>query len=641
MIHWLSDYNYDFALASIPVQLVLLTFYCFRRNLPIRQIRNFTAVMISNLVMTVSDIVSCEMNEIWNDFPLWLMFAVNMLYFLSFIIRGWALFAYAAEACHSFKSNNKWFFIITHIPVCIALALTLSTPWTAAIFTITPADGYFNCALYKTIYVSTYFYIGASFLCIFMSRKQLANRVRMGLIISNTLLLLGIIFRKLFIQTLVTSYFSIIVIMVLYLTAENPDLFYDRRVKIFNKYAFDSISSEFIRRNIPFHCVIASAQNFDAIKNLYGVERTTQRLQLIGKRMRVAFPDDYVFYMGAGNFILMNYTNLSDESEEAAKAWNARFEDLLRNDEDAVVIHFSVLLLPYRLIKESIVEIYELIHFASVMSTPENRQSNSLISDGMLASLARQKKIEFAVKTALQNRSIEVYFQPIYSTQENKVVGAEALARLHNDELGYIPPLEFISIAEKNGDIMELGRQIFGRVCDFIARERVLEHGISFININLSPAQCLDENLASAFSAIAAGHGVPMTMFDFEITETSLDDHQPILNQITSLQQCGAELSLDDFGTGTSNITRLMKLPIHVVKLDMSVVHSYFSGESSILPDLIRMFRNSDMEIVAEGVETLEMQTQLAKMGCDYEQGYYFSKPIPPNAFLDYLHAQA
>lgn len=73
--------------------------------------------------------------------------------------------------------------------------------------------------------------------------------------------------------------------------------------------------------------------------------------------------------------------------------------------------------------------------------------------------------------------------------------------------------------------------------------------------------------------------------------------------------------------------------------LDMSVVHSYFKGESKLLPDLIQMFRNSNMKIVVEGVETVEMKTQLAEMGCDYEQGYFFSKPVPPNAFLAYLRA--
>ena len=85
---WLSDYNYDFALASIPIQLVLLAFYLSRRNLPIRQSFSFLAAMVANLVMTVSDIVSCEMNEVWTSYPLWVMYAVNQAYFVSFVLAG-------------------------------------------------------------------------------------------------------------------------------------------------------------------------------------------------------------------------------------------------------------------------------------------------------------------------------------------------------------------------------------------------------------------------------------------------------------------------------------------------------------------------------------------------------------------------
>ena len=171
----------------------------------------------------------------------------------------------------------------------------------------------------------------------------------------------------------------------------------------------------------------------------------------------------------------------------------------------------------------------------------------------------------------------------------------------------------------------------------FIDREGITSHGIRFINVNLSPAQCLDAHLVPDFAAIAETHRVPMSMFDFEITESSIEDPQAILQQILRFQEHGAELSIDDFGTGTSNLTRLMKLPIHVVKLDMTVVHSYFSGESTILPDLIRMFRNSQMKIVVEGVETVEMKHKLAEFACDYQQGYYFSKPVPPTDFLRYL----
>ncbi len=111
MFNWISPFNYDFAIAAIPIQVVLLVFYGVRRNLPIRQSSYFWIIMFANLVMTSADIISCEMNEIWYKFPLWVMYAINHAYFLGFIVRGWALFAYTAESSHSHKNN--WLFRIS------------------------------------------------------------------------------------------------------------------------------------------------------------------------------------------------------------------------------------------------------------------------------------------------------------------------------------------------------------------------------------------------------------------------------------------------------------------------------------------------------------------------------------------------
>ena len=566
------------------------------------------------------------------------MYAINMLYFLPFLIRGWALFAYTSEVCGAFRKLGRWFRIVTLIPVSVGVFLTLSTPWTSAIFTINPETGYHNCALYQTIYFSTYFYIGASFVSLIVGWKGLRKRNRVGLFSCNTALLLGIIFRKLFINTLVTSYFSIIVILIIFFSAENPDLFYDRRIGLFNKYAFALIWDDFLEKNIPVSAIMVSAHDFDTAKHLYGANQIQRQLELVSKRIKGITPKTNIFYLGGGRFIILSREN-ADTPELTARKWKRQFERQLKLSDETVPMTFTVMLIPFDILKREIERIEELINFASGRSYHENQRGNYAITEAILSKLQREKDIEAALKKALEHHRVEVFFQPIYSTGADRVVGAEALARLNDDNMGYIPPNEFIRVAERNGDITELGRQIFDRVCRFVNNENVVNQGIEFINVNLSPAQCLDDDLAADLSGIAFKHGVPMNMFDFEITESFIDDHQAIVNQMTRLQASGAELSLDDFGTGTSNIAQLLKLPIHVVKLDMSVVHSYFKGESKLLPDLIQMFRNSDMKIVVEGVETVDMKTQLAEMGCDYEQGYFFSKPVPPSAFLAYLRA--
>ncbi|WP_044915715.1 EAL domain-containing protein [Butyrivibrio sp. WCE2006] len=637
MYNWISPFNYDFAIAAIPIQVILLLFYGVRRNLPIRQSSCFWLVMFANLVMTTADIISCEMNEIWYEYPLWVMYAINHAYFLGFIVRGWALFAYTAESSHSHKDN--WIFrIVTALPASVAVLLILSTPWTSAIYTIAE-DGYHNCSLYKTIYFSTYFYIIISLIIVIFNWAKLSRRMKAGLLSFNLLLLLGIIIRKQFYHMLVTSYFSILCIIIIYLTSENPDLYRDNRTRLLNKDALDLIGLDYWERKVPFSLLTMAIHNYEESKSVYGISQVNDGLKAIASWLVSSYPKYSAFYTRNGNFILLIKGHLNEDPGKMMEEWKEKYEALQRSYYGIVQMKISAMLIPDSVIDTDGLVAGDLARYAVANSYNENRRGIYVFSDEMIKGVKNQKSIERAVKDAIADNRFEVYFQPIYSNKEGKVLGAEALARLNDSKMGFIPPLDFIHVAEKNGDIMEIGRQIFEKICIFLERIDPKELGIEFINVNLSPIQCMSNSLSQELASIAAKHNIPMSMFDFEITESIIDDYDMIQMQIAGLQAMGAELSMDDFGTGASNISSLMTLPIHVVKVDMTFTRSFFAGKAGFLPDLIRLFQHSNMEIVVEGIETEEMKDKMAEMGCDYEQGYFFSKPLPPADFVKYMES--
>ncbi len=637
MFQWLSQYNYDFALAAIPIQILLLIFYCSRRNLPIRASYSFLWVMLANLAMTAFDLVSCEMNEIWTEYPLWLLYAVNQAYFLGFIIRGWALYDYTAEECQGYTSLGKPLATLAGVPVIFAIFMILSTPWTATVFHFAQDKGYYNCYMYPIIYFCTYFYIAMSLLCVFLRRKQMEFRLQMSMLGYNAVLLAGIILRKEFINTLVTSYFSILAILVIYLSAQNPDLYRDRQTHLFNKDAFDKIAQEFRRKRTQFHCIIVTADNYASAKVLYGYQQIERTIGLIGRWMIDAFREYYVFYYGHGEFLLLQKGKFEDNREHIIRELNTRFSHPWKGKDTEVSLSMSAMVLPYQILPEEMEQIDDLVEFSFSQTYVENKKGNMIFSREIVTDLYRRKAVETALARALENRRIEVYMQPIYSVKERRIVGAEALARLRDPEMGFIAPEEFVRIAERTGDIMELGRQVFDQVCGFLATGKAQRLGIRKVNVNLSPAQCRNDQLSTELIAIAERYGVPLNLIDFEITETSIEDHLLIRKQMLRLQEKGATFSLDDFGTGTSNLIRLLNLPIHVVKLDMYIVRSYFTGRTGILPDLVRMFHNANVRVVAEGIETAEMKETLAGIGCDYEQGYYYSRPVPLDEFIELL----
>jgi len=636
MFNWISPFNYDFAIATIPIQIILLVFYGIRSNLPTKQSFYFWLAMFANLIMTSADIISCEMNEIWMEYPLVVMYVINHAYFLAFIIRGWALFSYTCESTYCSEEKHNLFRLISSIPAATACFLIIITPWFSTIYTIAK-DGYHNCSLYKMIYFSTYFYIILSIVLVIICFKKLTRRMRIGLLAFNILLLFGILIRKQFYHILVTSYFSILSIMIIYLTSENPDLFKENRTRLLNEIALNRIGKEFWQKNIPFSLITVAINNYEASKMVYSIKQVNDELAVIASWLTKNYPKDYVFYTRNGNFIILLKGHMDMQYEEIVTKWKEIYTTLNTSYSDNIPIQMSMMLLPDSFINSNNLFVSELARYAISNAHAENRKNNYIFSIEMLEGAQKQKAIEKALKKAIVNHSFEVYFQPIYSVKDNKVLGAEALARLYDLELGYISPVEFIAIAEKNGDIIEVGKQIFEKVCAFLQTTDSKELGIEFINVNLSPIQCLNPNLVKDLMDITQKYGIPINMFDFEITESLIDDYEAIKITIAKLRAMGAELSLDDFGTGAANLTSLMNLPIHVVKIDMSFVRSYFDGKAEFLPDLVKLFRHANMKIVVEGIETDEMRNKMAELGCDYEQGFYFSKPLPPEKFIQYM----
>ena len=640
MLQFIGAYNYDFALAAAPIQLILLLYWIFRGTLPIRSSTSFLVAMVTNLIMIVSDVAACEIIAIYDQYPLWVSYVVNMVYFGAFVVRSWALFDYAANECHAYKAFGKNSRPFLFLPALAVLILTLVTPFVTTIFSMTPGMGYQSGPLYRSIYVIAYAYIAMSLLAVVFSRMKNNKHMRWGILAYNLILAIGLIFRKQFENTLVMPYFSILAVLVIYLSAQNPDLSWDRKTGLLNRHAFGLIVPELQDLSVPFSCMTIVIDNYEQMRELYGLNQLALSLELAGQWFRQTFPDCHAFYWGSGHFVLLHPGPATQNCEQSAQRVIERFEHHWNTSEAGVLIPASVVMLSADLMPGNVEEVTSIINHAFQHAGLLNGHGGYAVTQGMLDVMARERAVAHALSNALREKRIEVYLQPIYSTNENRIVGAEALARLNDPSLGFIPPPEFINMAEKNGDILELGRQIFERVCIFLEKEEPTRFGIRTINVNLSPAQCLSDQLATDLSDIAGAHNVGLETFDFEVTESSIGDLASIGRQLAVLSDAGSTFALDDFGTGVSNLTRLMGLPINVVKLDVDVVQSYFLGKSTLLPDLVQMFRNAGMKTVLEGVETAEMMEGANLMGADYQQGYYFSRPLPPDQFVDYLKSQ-
>lgn len=635
---WLSDYNYDFALATIPIQIILMVVYLIRQQLPTRQSRSFMLVMVMNIIMTVMDIISCELNEVWQEYPISLSYALNIAYFLSFIIRGWGLFDYTASVVDAVSRWGRRFTWITALPALFVCGLVLSTPWTGTIFTMDPVTGYHNLGWYNVIYFSTWFYIAASVILMFVCRNEVLFKLQAGIYICNVILAVGIIYRHAFIQVLVTSYFSLLAILIIYLTAQNPDSFRDRMVDVLNRTAFAEMVMDLVLHKRQFSCFGVCVKNYPAYKTVYGSETMYKSLRNIGLWLTREFKSFYVFYLGNGQMVMLDHEAEYNDIQELAIKIQERFRYPWSENGGAQVPLLTNLVYISKSVPQNSVRSVEL-GLEQAFAEAERRDNATVYvaDEVLLAKLKRQERVRLQLRKALRDKSLEIHLQPLYNVHTGKFSALEVLARLRDEQLGFIPPAEFIPLAETEGEIMELGRQIFAKTCQFISETDLESLGIEFLTVNLSPAQCMNYSLGDELERIAMQHRISMDKIRLEVTESAIGEMDSLLEQMRRLKNCGVGFLLDDFGAGSSNLVRVMNLPFAMVKIDMQLVWSYFRSSSNMLLHIVRMFQEDKMTIIIEGVEDKHMAQQLAKMGCDYEQGYYFSRPLPPEELISFL----
>ncbi|WP_299182671.1 EAL domain-containing protein [uncultured Neptuniibacter sp.] len=248
----------------------------------------------------------------------------------------------------------------------------------------------------------------------------------------------------------------------------------------------------------------------------------------------------------------------------------------------------------------------------------------------------KRLKTEAALREAMGNHQFSLYYQPITHIETGKVTRAEALIRWHHPELGMVPPDYFIPIAEENGLIHEIGLWVMTEACRQFKRWEAEQLGIRSISINVSSIQFQQGDLISRFAAILSQEQVDAHSIGIEITEHYLmDQTERNIAYLTDLKDAGHNILVDDFGVGYSSMSYMKRLPLDIIKIDRSFISDIPADKNDIqiTQAIIALTHSLGYGSVAEGVENTEQLAFLQQIGCDYAQGYYFSRPLPPKEF--------
>ncbi|MDO7897110.1 PAS domain S-box protein [Pseudomonas citrulli] len=267
------------------------------------------------------------------------------------------------------------------------------------------------------------------------------------------------------------------------------------------------------------------------------------------------------------------------------------------------------------------------------------RNTSQMFQATMQKAASERLRMETDLRQALARGEFSLHFQPQVDARDNRIVGAEALVRWHHPELGAQSPNEFIKVLEDSGLILEVGTWILDEACvgfkALIAKGKVDPRRFSLC-VNISPRQFRQSDFVERIESSLVTHGLPFSMLKLEITEGivihNLDD---TIGKMRRLKKLGVSFAMDDFGTGYSSLTYLKRLPVDTLKIDQSFVRDATSdpNDAEIIRAIVAMARSLNLEMIAEGVETLEQLQFLQGLDCHLYQGYLHSRPLPLEAF--------
>ena len=631
----------SFDVAALILLIILINSYYVRKMTSGLSNRIFLIITLISFVATIADIAAVTLDNMQSD-NIVALYTTHSVYLMAHYLSA------PLHLLFVISLTDTWHILRKKIGIQIMLILPIVVMWIAFVtnaanqFVFSVEGGYQRGPLFMLMYVTTALYIFYDIIYIIRYRSLFSTGKILAL---GTVIPLGIvamIIQMLNPNILIEMFCGAISLLIVSTGIQRPEDYIDSFTQLtkYSAYVYDMKRISHNDKHVKI--IMINLGNFRYIQGMVGFDTALQVLREVADKMRQinkkikGYAD--LYYLDNGRFRMVLYGKYYDKAESIAEELNHELK------ENTTVNGLDVNLTPYIVLARYPEEFSDLktqmsfgadfhlrnLYTGQVMYASEMYNQNQLDI---------QNNIDAIINRAIENESFEVYYQPIYSTARGKFISAEALIRLFDPEHGFISPETLIMAAEQNGAIHKIGEFVFDKVCQFIASDEFNKLGLDYIEVNLSVAQIMNSDLPENYLAIMNKYHVSSDKINLEITETAAAYAQKVmLENLDKLTQAGISFSLDDYGTGYSNMKRVIQLPLKIIKLDKSFVDEQNNPKVWIfLRNTVKMLKDMNMEIVVEGVETQEMLEAFANLKCDFIQGYFFSKPIPRNDFVAFV----
>lgn len=632
--------NLYFDYAAIVIQTLLLFTTVYRGLTKGRLNRCYLELITLSFVTVVFDILAAHTDNIYYD-NLNFRYTVHWFYLLLHNMETPLYIIFLMILTDTDYKMKRVKSILYTLPFLPVLAVMIYTPFTHWVFYINDNLEYVRGPYFFVLYASAGIYMMLAFYFLIRYGRTIGMRRALGAGSVIPFLFGALIIQYFQPKALLEMFANSVALLFISTMIQRPEDILDTETGFSNKSACLDEVSRCISNKKPLNVIIVNISNYNSLQNMLGTEgvralskKISSEIASLSRREKCL---SELFYLGNGIYCFeMNYTKLK-MTESIAQKINALLSRpiLFYGMEISLTAYVCIARCP-----QDIPDADALDHFAgdlpSISFTGELLYAEDLSKKKHFDLM---KNLDAIIENALSNHLFRVYYQPIYSVDRKCFKSAEALIRLNDKVFGFVSPEIFIPAAEKSGAIHKIGAYVLEEVCSFIASDEFKKLGLDYIEVNLSVAQCMRSNLTDEIASIMNKYDVKPEQINLEITETAASYSQDtLLDNIEKLGDSGIAFSLDDYGTGYSNMERISTMLFELIKLDKSFVNAASDSRHDIvLAHTVSMIKEMGMKIVVEGVETRELLDRFSALGCDYIQGYYFSKPIPKDEFIKFI----
>ncbi|SEK28975.1 EAL domain, c-di-GMP-specific phosphodiesterase class I (or its enzymatically inactive variant) [Pseudobutyrivibrio ruminis] len=628
-----NQFHIAFYAAALAISISILLFTLLQKRTDKSQNRWFLCLLLIITLNSISEISTAVFEIIGNesDYNHFMLLASQNSYFILHTALCPALYNYVCSVTGKNRRREFARGMLLQVPFFITEFLAILNPVFNWVFYYDENLVFHRNNAELVIYWAAIFYFILSIFEILFAWKAVTKRKSIALIYFFFITFAGVYIQYKFIDIKFELLAEALALMGVMLAIESEDNRIDADTHIYNRLALQADLNNILTMNEKATIIFIKILNGKTLERITRSSNYDLLTTECAEFLKTLVPRYKIYHPIKETFIIICDKSDYKHIDNLTTAITNRFNNVWNIAEASIKLNAIVLKADTS---------NELCSVDDIMYISDSIIPSTIAAENIMDWILRRSEIEQAIKRNIINDNLEVYYQPTVYLDDYRIHGAEALLRMQDNTIGYISPEEFIPIAEQIGLVEHMDDFVLREVCRFIKYDIEPKDNIDCINVNLSVIQCLSPGFFEHIKGIVDEYGIDHSMINFEITETVGAEDYDVLSIVAhNLKAAGFSISMDDYGTGYSNMEGIFSLDFDVIKIDKTILWNAENDKRGkvILENTVKMIHDLDCKVLIEGVESEKHLNMLKKLNVDYLQGFYFAKPMPKSQFIEYL----